>query len=335
LPKFGNINFFLEGKGTSVGVYPGCLQPECTYFPVIPEDDEALEMIDEAVVGWVGCINCPDDAAEEKDNYDETKPNVKIFRQFKECKEEGKTIVEIIIKPVGDAEFRNFRFYESIPVDCVDEVIDALKIYLEEKYPGTVSIRTNPLILWSFANIKEEERISYILDKIISEECKEAIEGMGIAEIVEGGIEPPVADLSASIGALNFRQDPPPLPDPPHDPADYNWWRYTVTLEVQGNIGVTVNSRQKCYITDGFGCPADPDRNDLDSADGCWCDSEKFDIAAYYTSDYLVEGDISTAPDWVALAKGFTYDVIDYLSGEDDDGNPMEASYSFPVVSPP
>ena len=31
LPKFGNINFFLEGKGTSVRVRPGDLQPVCTY----------------------------------------------------------------------------------------------------------------------------------------------------------------------------------------------------------------------------------------------------------------------------------------------------------------
>ena len=30
LPKFGNINFFLEGKGTSVGVSPGPSQPVCT-----------------------------------------------------------------------------------------------------------------------------------------------------------------------------------------------------------------------------------------------------------------------------------------------------------------
>ena len=30
LPKFGNINYFLEGKGSSVRVYPGDLQPKCT-----------------------------------------------------------------------------------------------------------------------------------------------------------------------------------------------------------------------------------------------------------------------------------------------------------------
>ena len=74
LPKFGNINYFLEGKGTSVGVYPGCLQPECTYFPVIPEDQEAANMIYEAVkFGETGdCDNCPDNEQEEWDNFHKT-----------------------------------------------------------------------------------------------------------------------------------------------------------------------------------------------------------------------------------------------------------------------
>jgi hypothetical protein len=158
-----------------------------------------------------GCSDCPNNKEEEWEYYYKTKDNVKIFRQFKECKETGKTIVEIIIKPVGDAKLEEFRFYEYIPKECVDD----LQTVLDEYVQGEVSIKADPLIVWSFANIEEEERISYTLNKILSEECKEAILGMGIAErivneIPVGNIPPmPTTTTTTSTSTTTTTTIPP------------------------------------------------------------------------------------------------------------------------------
>jgi len=45
-----------------------------------------------------------------------------------------------------------------------------------------VSVNQDPLIIWSFNEISEEQRITYELGEYLSEECRKAIEGTGIAE---------------------------------------------------------------------------------------------------------------------------------------------------------
>ena len=188
MPKFGSINYFLEGKGSSVSVIPGCFQPECTYFPVEPNDLEAAKTINDAVkfgnANRADCptTNCPDNANAEWNNFIRTKPNVEILRKYELCKEEGKTNVEIIIKPKGDAEFEQFRYYEYIPKDCIKELSGEFINSLKEIYKADVSIKADPLIKWSFSNVDEEQKISYVLDTILSDKCRKAIEGTGIAE---------------------------------------------------------------------------------------------------------------------------------------------------------
>ncbi|HJN56877.1 MAG: hypothetical protein QF436_01995 [Candidatus Woesearchaeota archaeon] len=184
IPKFDKINFFLEGRGTKATVFPGCFQPECTYIPIKPEDDEAAEILDEAEeYGKTDkCINCPEDKDEEFFDFVETRDNVQIFRKYEYCIEEGKTNVEIVIKPKGGVTLKEFRFYESIPKGCVDD----LKIYLLNwSKEHEVSIKDDPLIIWTLDEIKEEERLTYTLDKTLTENCKEIIEGLGIANTIE------------------------------------------------------------------------------------------------------------------------------------------------------
>jgi len=198
LPKFQKINFFVEGKGKEVSVISGCFQPECTYIPVRPENNEAVGILNEAVgfgrkadadpADDLECVNCPDSVNDELSNFFETRENVDIFRKYEYCKEEGKTNVEIIIRPKGNARLSTFRFYESIPKECVN----SLSVYVQEiikNYEGDVSINADPLIIWTLEDIQKEERLSYVLDTFLTEECKEIIAGMGIAAAIENGVD--------------------------------------------------------------------------------------------------------------------------------------------------
>lgn len=194
LPRAEKINFFVEGKGTAVSVFSACLQPECTFIPIEPEDTEVIDILEESVAFGIEadidstddivCDNCPDDDSLEFIDFLETRENVEIFRKYEYCREEGKTNVEIIIKPLDGAELNNFRYYESFPKECIEN----LKEVLNATTGGDVSIKSDPLIIWSFDEIKKEERLSYILDTLLTEECRETIEGLGITEDIAEGI---------------------------------------------------------------------------------------------------------------------------------------------------
>ena len=185
LPKSSKINFFLEGKGAKAAVFPGCLQPECTYIPESTLDQEAADIIREgkSFGDDFFCENCPREVISEFAKFVQTRENVEIFRKYEYCRETGKTNVEITIRPKGGAELKNFRYYESIPKNCIDD----LQQYLSQ-VEGEVSIKNDPLIVWMLDDIKTERKISYELDKLLSDECKKAISGLGIAEAIENGI---------------------------------------------------------------------------------------------------------------------------------------------------
>jgi cysteine-rich repeat protein len=187
LPKFEKINFFVEGKGKQVAIFAGCNQPECTNIPVETLDDAAIRIIDESAYFSDGLV----DIGEEFEDFYETNANVKIFRKYEYCREDGKTNVEIIVRPNQGVQLKNFRFFESIPKDCIDD----LDNYLSTAIEGDVEIKSDPLIMWKFEDIKKEQRFSYLLDKILSEECRDTIEGLGIAKTVEGGKQVVVPDV--------------------------------------------------------------------------------------------------------------------------------------------
>src|SRR3989338_1328924 len=184
LPKSSKINFFLEGRGTKAAVFPGCLQPECTYIPESTLDQEAADIIREgkAFGDDFFCENCPREVQDEWAKFVQARENVDIFRKYEYCRETGKTNVEITIIPKGSAELKNFRYYESIPKDCIDD----LRTYLS-RVEGEVSIKNDPLMVWMLTDIKAERKISYELDKLLTDECKEVIKGLGVAEEIENG----------------------------------------------------------------------------------------------------------------------------------------------------
>jgi len=178
VPKFDRISFFAEGTGKSAKISAACSQPECTYIPIDITQDEARAVIKEAFE--FNCPTCPKDFEKELQNIDLTKKNVEMFRKFTFC--DGITNVEILIRPKKGADVKDFRFYEFIPKACIDD----LDKYLAEQIEGDVQVKGDPLIMWHFDDIVSEKKFSYKLDAELSDECREAIKGLGVAKFVEG-----------------------------------------------------------------------------------------------------------------------------------------------------
>lgn len=192
LPKSGKINFFLEGKGTKAAVFPGCLQPECTHIPENASYEEAVTVLQEAKD--YGQTAFSETVQQHFSNFVQTRGNAEIFRKYEYCRETGKTNVEITIRPKGNAELKNFRYYESIPKNCIDD----LQTYLSS-VEGDVSIKNDPLIVWMLDDIKTERKVSYELNKLLSDECKKIITGLGVAEAIENGVTVDVPELPVPV----------------------------------------------------------------------------------------------------------------------------------------
>ncbi len=197
MPKFDKISFFIEGAGKSAKVASACDQPECTFIPINISEDEARRIIKEAIE--FGCRNCPIELDKDFARIRLTRQNVEMFRKFTFC--DGITNVEIIIKPKKDVEVKDFRFYEFIPKSCIDD----LNNYLAENVEGNVEIRGDPLIMWYFSDIGEEKKVSYKLSAELNDECKQAIQGLGVSQFIKA--EEPKEELikentAPTIGGL-------------------------------------------------------------------------------------------------------------------------------------
>lgn len=177
VPKFDRISFFTEGAGDSVKVAAACSQPECTFIPIDISQEDARSIVKEAVE--FGCEKCPKELAGEIEKMRLTRDNVEMFRKFSFC--DGITDVEIFIRPKEGAEVKDFRFLEYIPKTCIED----LNSYLAENIKGDVTIRGDPLIMWHFDDIGEGKKFSYRLNASLSEDCKQAIKGLGVAQFVE------------------------------------------------------------------------------------------------------------------------------------------------------
>lgn len=183
LPKFDRISFLIEGAGKSAKVASACGQPECTFIPIDISDEEARRIVKEAIE--FGCANCPQDFDKEIEKLRLTRQSVEMFRKFTFC--DGVTNVEIIIKPKKNAEVKDFRFYEFIPKSCIDD----LNKYLAENIEGDVDIKSDPLIMWHFDDLGEEKKISYKLSKELDDECRQVIQGLGVAQFIKQKEEQP------------------------------------------------------------------------------------------------------------------------------------------------
>ncbi|MBW2559060.1 MAG: hypothetical protein JRD69_09570 [Deltaproteobacteria bacterium] len=85
---------------------------------------------------------------------------------------------------------------------------------------------------------------------------------------------------------------------------------YTSTISETAGVGVTINSRQKCYSAS--------DGNN-------WCDSVREDITTYYNANYISpNGQISNPTNYVYFNPGYTYTTTETFNGLDDNGNNVQ-----------
>ena len=195
VPRSGEVEVFAEGKGKGVEIIPGCYQVECTDIPVVPDDDEAREILDQFLE--FDCPLCPADVAEIIDNmndYRNALQKMKVIRRYTYCPDTGLTKVEIILSPELKKRLRNFRFFEYIPKECIQDLND----FLEETFGGGATATfsdPDPLLMWQFDELDEETTLSYTLNTEFNESCRDIIAGIGIPEIVEDA-EIPITPLT-------------------------------------------------------------------------------------------------------------------------------------------
>ena len=176
VPQFGKVSFFLEGTQKSALMTGTSDQPECTLIPVRIIVDETDSMLDESYGLFSGlCTDC----GTGQDKIEQTKNNAEIYRKFEPKNENKKTKVEITVDVKDGKRFEKFVYIESIPEECIDDLE-----YIEE-VGESVNTENNKIILWFFANIKNEKKFSYKLNKVLSDECKEQFKGLGIAQRIE------------------------------------------------------------------------------------------------------------------------------------------------------
>ena len=201
-PGADRINFFIEGAGNKVKLIPGCMQLECTDIPINVSEEDARKVLAE-FTSLPNCENCPSDVQQEIEDFRDTIKKVNLFRRYSYCADTGITNVEIIIKPKEGTELKNFRFFEFIPKECVED----LNAYLAETIEGDVVIKADPLIMWQFDAVADETVIGYKLKKQLSEECKQAIEGLGIAELALSGETEAGPPVISNLPDVEFDED--------------------------------------------------------------------------------------------------------------------------------
>jgi len=204
IPRFDRINFFLEGMGLKAKIIPGCNQPECTDIPINISEEKARSILAEFID--FDCEACPSNIEPQIQDFRETIENVNLYRKISYCKETGITTIEVIIKPKKGVKLKNFRFFESIPKDCIENLNEYLTEVIEGDFD--VYIKNDPLIMWHFNEVKTEKVINYKLSAKLSEDCKKAIQGLGIAELLVTGEEesgPPL--ITGFPEKIEFNED--------------------------------------------------------------------------------------------------------------------------------
>lgn len=172
------ISMILESFGKKVRLTPSCFQTQCTFVQEEFDQDNLLEVFRQAVGGYGGILNEFASLSQVRDIqlYD----NMEIRRTYRYCAEEGKTSVEITFIPDDQKVLQDFRYFESIPVNCIDD-IDTRS--LNARY--WENTRTEfQLIMWPLNNVEKERTVSYEMDLDLEDECKEKIKGGAIAQSV-------------------------------------------------------------------------------------------------------------------------------------------------------
>lgn len=129
---------------------------------------------------------------------------------------------------------------------------------------------------------------------------------------------PPEANFNATYSNLQKNTGSNPESDECKPNQGCNWWYYDTTLqELDGFVGITVNSRQKCFDF--------PVLND-------YCDPVKTDITNWFGTNYISPGgQIIWNNNWIYTTDP-SMTVTETYWGVDDNGNNVTTNYTFTVV---
>ncbi|MAG08630.1 hypothetical protein CMO89_04100, partial [Candidatus Woesearchaeota archaeon] len=168
----GILNMLLEGKGDSTRLKHKENMFNCGPTIVEPTMGEVENISKEAADLGLN-------ETEIVDRFSETEDDVDISRQI-DCENQD-ALVEIEISPGEGSELENFTYIEWIPKNCIDDITGILET------SGDYIIKGDPLIVWEFGDIDEEEEIIYKLRGKCNEtiDCEAVMEGLGFAERVE------------------------------------------------------------------------------------------------------------------------------------------------------
>src|SRR3989338_846707 len=176
------VRLALDDLGAKVMITPNCEQVECTVAPEKLEQPEIETLLNDICKGETGtafddCKNA------ERQNIENAKGNLDIKLKVSTCFPET-TKVEFIIKPTREGiAAKEVKLIETIPKDCVN---NDLKAYLKKLEGGTAEIimRANPMIVWAFHTLSEEQKVAYHLSKYLDDNCRKQLRAVVGAELI-------------------------------------------------------------------------------------------------------------------------------------------------------
>src|SRR3989338_4477374 len=167
------VKLALDDLGAKVMITPNCEQVECTVVPEKLEQPEIETLLNDICKGETGtaldeCKNA------ERQYIENAKGNLDIKLKVSTCFPET-TKVEFIIKPTRDGiAAKEVKLIETIDKNCVN---NDLKAYLKKLEGGTAEIimRANPMIVWTFPTLSEEQKVAYHLSKYLDDNCRKQL----------------------------------------------------------------------------------------------------------------------------------------------------------------
>jgi hypothetical protein len=208
------VNFFLEGGDDKALLTPGCNQEVCTRIPINITLADARDILKE-FADLPSCEACP--KLSDLPEFDKhvrsfylLASKAKLYRRFRYCPKTKLTTVEIIIVPNKGEKLEDVAYYEFIPKGCVEELKPILERIFGEDTGVYVTVKDDPLIMWHFNEIKKETIIGYEIEQKLTDECRKALEGLGVMDICEekGGCKYPPCKNALDCGVDGFSSEP-------------------------------------------------------------------------------------------------------------------------------
>jgi hypothetical protein len=99
-----------------------------------------------------------------------------IIRTIDVNEDDKTTTITLSISPKHPLS--NVSIYEGIP-KCLEEYLGQI-VFSDGSFEV---IEEDPLIMWSFSGMNEKSRLSYVVRRVVSEECLDLLTGFGIATL--------------------------------------------------------------------------------------------------------------------------------------------------------